>query len=88
MPLKRVAAVVCPATAVVLDQLAAGSPCTNMPAAVAIEGPLDHDLLRRVAAEVVRRHESLRYGFPHLRRRPAGRRIHPPAELDVEVEDP
>ena len=43
-----------------LDQLAPGSPLYNMPAAVRLPPDVDVEALRRVLAEIVRRHEALR----------------------------
>ncbi len=43
-----------------LDQLEPGSPAYNMPAALRLRGTLEVATLRRVFAEVVRRHEVLR----------------------------
>ncbi|HEY0602196.1 MAG TPA: amino acid adenylation domain-containing protein, partial [Herpetosiphonaceae bacterium] len=44
----------------VLDQLMPGNLFYNMPTAVLLTGPLDHDLLQLSLDEVVRRHESIR----------------------------
>jgi amino acid adenylation domain-containing protein len=46
-----------------LDQLEPGSPAYNIPLAVRLTGELPVDLLERIFAEVVRRHESLRTTF-------------------------
>ena len=46
-----------------LDQLAPGSPLYNMPAAVRLPPEPDVEALRRVLAEIVRRHEALRTTF-------------------------
>jgi amino acid adenylation domain-containing protein len=46
-----------------LTQLEPASPWYNMPLAVRFQGPLDPDLLERAAAEILRRHESLRTTF-------------------------
>jgi myxalamid-type polyketide synthase MxaB len=46
-----------------LDQLAPENPVYNIPFAVRLEGGLDVLVLRRVFAEIVRRHESLRTTF-------------------------
>ena len=46
-----------------LDQLQPGSPLYNIPAAVAVHGPLDISALKQSFSEVVRRHEVLRTTF-------------------------
>ncbi len=46
-----------------LDQLAPGSPLYNMPASVRLPPDVDVEALRRVLAEIVRRHEALRTTF-------------------------
>jgi amino acid adenylation domain-containing protein len=43
-----------------IDQLEQGSPAYNIPSALRLVGPLDHSVLERALAEVVRRHETLR----------------------------
>ncbi|HVG11012.1 MAG TPA: amino acid adenylation domain-containing protein [Thermoanaerobaculia bacterium] len=46
-----------------LTRLEPASPWYNMPIAVRFQGPLDPALLERAAAEILRRHESLRTTF-------------------------
>ena len=46
-----------------IDQINPGLPTYNMPAAFHVKGPFDVDILRRVVAEMVRRHEILRTTF-------------------------
>src|SRR5262249_44219313 len=53
-----------------LDQVAPGSPVYNVPLALPLRGPHDHDALERAVAELVRRHESLRTTFPSRDGRP------------------
>ncbi|WP_155072877.1 amino acid adenylation domain-containing protein [Streptomyces taklimakanensis] len=47
-----------------IDQLDGPSPLYNLPIALRLRGPLDVVALRRAAADVVARHESLRTVFP------------------------
>ncbi len=46
-----------------LWQLEPESPAYNMPGALRLRGPLDHDALRRCLDEIVRRHDTLRTTF-------------------------
>src|SRR5215469_13301431 len=43
-----------------LDRLVPGNPLYNIDASMRLRGPLDLDALSQAAAEIVRRHESLR----------------------------
>ena len=56
-----------------LDQLEAGSPFYNMPAAVRLAGRLDSEALARSLAEIQRRHEALRTCFPAVDGEPVQR---------------
>ena len=64
-----------------LDQAQPGSPFYNIPLTQRLKGDLRLDILRQVIAALVRRHESLRTGFPSRAGKPA-QRIAPP-EVDL-----
>ncbi|HVT17180.1 MAG TPA: condensation domain-containing protein [Thermoanaerobaculia bacterium] len=53
-----------------IDQLEPGNPAYNVPWAARLDGALDAGLLRRIVAEVVRRHEVLRTTFERSPRGP------------------
>jgi amino acid adenylation domain-containing protein len=53
-----------------LDQLAPKSPFYNLPLAVQLKGPLDHDALEQTLSEITRRHEALRTSFPAIEGQP------------------
>src|SRR5207237_5389965 len=53
-----------------VDQLEPGNPAYNIPWAARLSGALDAGLLRRIVAEVVRRHEALRTTFARSSRGP------------------
>ncbi|HZF14101.1 MAG TPA: amino acid adenylation domain-containing protein, partial [Thermoanaerobaculia bacterium] len=67
-----------------IDQLAPGDVAYNMPWAVRTTGELDTSLLRRVFAEVVRRHEALRTTFVDAGQG-AAQRIEPPGPVPLPV---
>ncbi|HKH45215.1 MAG TPA: amino acid adenylation domain-containing protein, partial [Thermoanaerobaculia bacterium] len=56
-----------------VDQLEPGNPAYNIPWAARLDGALDAGLLRRILAEVVRRHEALRSTFARSARGPVTR---------------
>ncbi|HSK75700.1 MAG TPA: non-ribosomal peptide synthase/polyketide synthase [Thermoanaerobaculia bacterium] len=69
-----------------LDQLEPASPLYNLPMAVRLEGGLDVAALGRSLAEIVRRHEVLRSGYPMRAGRPV-QQIDPAAGLPLPVVD-
>jgi amino acid adenylation domain-containing protein len=69
-----------------IHQLEPDSPAYNIPLAVRLTGALDPPALARTLSEVVRRHEALRTTFAVHAARPF-QVIHPPAPLDLPVED-
>ncbi|HVT18829.1 MAG TPA: amino acid adenylation domain-containing protein, partial [Thermoanaerobaculia bacterium] len=67
-----------------IDQLEPGNPVYNVPWAARLTGELDAGRLRRVLAEVVRRHEALRTTFARSPRGPVSRVLaHRPVALPV-----
>ncbi len=69
-----------------IDQLEAGSPFYNSPAAVRLSGPLDLTALGRTFTEVVRRHEVLRTHFRVVEGEPV-QAIAEAGALDVPLTD-
>jgi amino acid adenylation domain-containing protein len=69
-----------------LDQLQPGSPLYNIPAAVALHGPLDISALQESFGEVVRRHESLRTTFTDVSGEPV-QVIHAAAPVPLPLRD-
>ncbi|HVR95695.1 MAG TPA: non-ribosomal peptide synthase/polyketide synthase, partial [Thermoanaerobaculia bacterium] len=70
----------------VIDQLEPGSPAYNVPLAVRLTGEVSAPLLRRIFAEVVRRHEALRTTFVARDGRPV-QVIAPPSAPELPVVD-
>jgi amino acid adenylation domain-containing protein len=69
-----------------LEQLTAGSPVYNVPAAVRLKGALDVAALEKSLNEIIRRHEALRTTFRSVEEQPS-QLIAPTLEVSMPVED-
>jgi len=69
-----------------IQRLSPGSTAFNMPMSLRLRGDLRVEVLRRVLAEIVRRHEPLRTTFARGEHGPV-QVIHPAGEIDLPVTD-
>ncbi|HEX6909272.1 MAG TPA: amino acid adenylation domain-containing protein, partial [Longimicrobium sp.] len=69
-----------------LERMSPGVGMYNMAEAVALDGPLDADALRRALEALVARHEVLRTRYPEVDGNPL-QEILPPPRLELPVED-
>ncbi|HKY31335.1 MAG TPA: amino acid adenylation domain-containing protein, partial [Candidatus Polarisedimenticolia bacterium] len=70
-----------------LHQIDPSSPAYNVPLALRLRGRLDHGVLQRALAEVIRRHDVLRARFPAAEGGLPAQIVEPFARFTLELED-